>query len=247
MATVGICSCACSALQELDTTLQVLGLDGTIPLASLRVTASPHVPTQDDGSPRLRLRPRAASPLPLDMPMSRVASDVSVASRDNGIAGQGHLPTSHMMDSCARPVPSTMRTASPTSQSLQETEAISAAARRISLPPRIRPAWGNSEAIASSPLTSSAPRRASLPAGSASLSKLSPHSRLQSERRIWHADLDSLLEGGHSEEDLELAISLARTKAGDLTEQLTWWNVSAEPCTLAGKPLSCRGLERCWV
>lgn len=33
-------------MQELDTTLQVLGIDGSRTLASQRVTASPHVPLQ---------------------------------------------------------------------------------------------------------------------------------------------------------------------------------------------------------
>lgn len=37
--------------------------------------------------------------------------------------------------------------------------------------------------------------------------------RLQTERRVWHADLDHLLEGDFAREDLELAIHLARCAA----------------------------------
>ena len=39
------------------------------------------------------------------------------------------------------------------------------------------------------------------------------------ERLEWHASLSSLLEGDFAREDWELAVSLARSRAQDLTEQ----------------------------
>ena len=49
------------------------------------------------------------------------------------------------------------------------------------------------------------------------------------ERHEWHASLSSLLEGDFAREDWELAVSLARSRAQDLTEQLIFWQTPPEP------------------
>ena len=49
------------------------------------------------------------------------------------------------------------------------------------------------------------------------------------ERLEWHASLSSLLEGDFAREDWELAVSLARSRAQDLTEQLIFWQTPPEP------------------
>lgn len=49
------------------------------------------------------------------------------------------------------------------------------------------------------------------------------------ERLEWHASLSSLLEGDFAREDWELAVSLARSRAQDLCEQLIFWQTPPEP------------------
>lgn len=58
--TYASCSEADAPLQELDTTLQVLGIDGGSENPASRVTASPHAPLLDASTDRTKPKPTAA-------------------------------------------------------------------------------------------------------------------------------------------------------------------------------------------
>ncbi|KAK9838338.1 hypothetical protein WJX81_005555 [Elliptochloris bilobata] len=161
------------AFKELDTTLQVLGIDGAMQPAPAGRQAT--------GAPSPR-RP-AQSPRALGRSASEAGfSDASADSRS----------------SAGRPG----RTAA-----LPPSGAI---------PPRRR----------SSPLSVIGGQRRSSSEGALSAEALH---RLESARQEWHADLDSVLSGDFACNDHELAISLARSKAADLREQLVWWQAPPEP------------------
>jgi hypothetical protein len=55
-------------------------------------------------------------------------------------------------------------------------------------------------------------------------------SSVSAERLAWHASLSHLLDGDFAREDWELALSLARSKAGDLVDQLALWRGPPDPC-----------------
>ncbi|KAK9830537.1 hypothetical protein WJX72_012336 [[Myrmecia] bisecta] len=176
------------AFKELDTTLQVLGIDGATPQNAQRVTASTHAPLVAQESPRLHRSGSSRGEFYLE----RSGSDQQLS--DSGRRHSGPSRHHSMSSPCPSAPPSV-----PTSPK-----------RAISQP---APTPGYRRSPSTDVL------------GRPETRKLV---RLESERQEWHAVLDNLLNGNFAREDLDLAVSIARSKAEDLKEQLIWWQTPPE-------------------
>ena len=226
-----------SFVQELDTTLQVLGIGrgggGAPPPAAAApappsdlpaspASAGPSSLTQRrvPGAARRAPPARAARPprpsLGFDASDSE-ASPASMTGRGSGGGGGGGVAAPRRPPQQPPLPPAPPARPTPTSDLPAGRPSFAAVVSAGGEPPQ-------------GPVPPPAPPAPPAPALPAEVGP-STEDAVARERLAWHASLSSLLEGGgaFAREDYELAVSLARAKASDLRDQLIFWQTPPDP------------------